>query len=72
LPDLDLHLGRAGIQAVLDQLFGDICRAFHHFTGSDLGGYVLGKKLNGHSSLSIPFMRAIVPVRGFPMVPASC
>ena len=40
-PDLDLHLGRAGIEAVLDQLFGDIGRPLHHFTGGDFRAYIL-------------------------------
>ena len=49
-PDLDLNLDRAGIKAVLDQFFSDVCRTFHHFTCGDFGGYILRKNLNAHSA----------------------
>lgn len=67
--DFYLDLGCAGVEAVLDQLFGDIGRAFYHLTGGDFGGYILGKELNGHSAVSIPFLCAIVGVKEFTRVP---
>ena len=41
LADLDLHLRRAGIEAVLDQFFGDIGGTLHHLTGGDFRAYIL-------------------------------
>ena len=53
------HLGRAGVERVLDELFDDGRRALDHLTGGDAGRHVGGEHADRHGSRSgaqaVPF-----------------